>query len=103
MNYELRIIPGCPNSVPALTLFRRALAAEGVSGDVRVVELTSDEQAESRVFHGSPSFMADGRDLFPSPASPALACRVYQSPEGLSGMPSQADLQAAIRSILSSA
>jgi len=103
MNYELRIISECPNSAPALALFRRALAAEGANEDVRVVELTSDEQAEALGFHGSPSFIAEGRDLFPSPASPALACRVYRTPGGLAGLPSQEDLQAAIHSTLSTA
>ncbi len=29
MDYELRIIQGCPNSGPTLELFRQALAAEG--------------------------------------------------------------------------
>jgi hypothetical protein len=103
MVYELWIIPDCPNSAPALALYRRALAAEGAGGDVRLVELTSDEQAESLRFHGSPSFIAEGNDLFPSPASPALACRIYRGHATFAGMPSQADLQAAIRSKLSTA
>lgn len=29
MDFELRTIPGCPNSGPALELFREVLAAEG--------------------------------------------------------------------------
>jgi hypothetical protein len=97
MDYELRIIAGCPNSAPALELYRQALAAENAAGEVRVVQLDSEEQARTLSFHGSPSFIADGRDLFPSPASPALTCRIYAGPAGLVGLPSQEDLQAALR------
>jgi hypothetical protein len=98
MDYELRIIPECPNSAPALDLFRHALATENSDGDLRVVELDSEEQAQTLHFHGSPSFIADGRDLFPSTASPALTCRVYLGTDGFAGLPSQEDLQAALRS-----
>ncbi|WP_346924977.1 hypothetical protein [uncultured Arthrobacter sp.] len=97
MSYELRIIPECPNSAPALELFCRALAAEDADGELRVVELDSEEQAESLRFHGSPSFIAAGQDLFPSSASPALTCRVYPSEIGFAGMPSQEELQTALR------
>ena len=98
MTYELRVIPDCPNSTAALELFRRALSAENTAADIRVIELSSEEQADSLNFHGSPSFIARGRDLFPSTTAPALTCRVYQAEAGLSGLPSQGDLQAALRS-----
>ncbi len=99
MDYELRTIPGCPNRGPALELFRQALAAEGADArNPRDVELTSESEAEALDFHGSPSFMADGRDLFTATASPALTCRVYRSSTGLTGLPSLEDLRAALSS-----
>lgn len=94
----MRVIPGCPNSIAALELFRRALSAESKAAEIRVVELSNEEQAESLNFHGSPSFIAGGRDLFPSAAAPALTCRVYQTEASLAGLPSQEDLQTALRS-----
>ena len=97
MGYELRVIADCPNSAAALELFRRALAAEEIAGDLRVVELTTAEEAEKLDFHGSPSFIAHGLDLFSSAAGAALACRVYPSSSGLSGLPKLEDLQAALR------
>lgn len=96
MEYELRVIPGCPNTTAALELYRRALAAERIQADVRVLELTSDEQAQTLNFHGSPSFFAGGRDVFPATTSPALTCRVYPSTAGLSGLPSETALRKAI-------
>lgn len=98
MDYELRTIPGCPNSGPALKLFRQALAAEGARVRIlRVVEITSDSEAEARDFHGSPSFIAGGHDLFASKAAPAVTCRVYPSSTGLVGLPSLEDLRTALR------
>jgi hypothetical protein len=98
VTYELRVIPDCANSIAALELFRRALAAESTAADIRVVELSSEEQAHSLNFHGSPSFIAGDHDLFPSTTAPALTCRVYQAEAGLAGLPSQKDLQTALRS-----
>ncbi|MFF1385656.1 hypothetical protein ACFVWT_19060 [Arthrobacter sp. NPDC058288] len=98
MSYELRIIAGCPNSGEALELFRSALEAEGRNGGaVRVREVGSDEESLALGFHGSPSFIAGGRDLFPADSPPALSCRLYLSPNGLAGLPSPESLRTAMR------
>ncbi|UVJ40383.1 hypothetical protein [Arthrobacter sp. CJ23] len=96
-NYELRIIADCPNSGPALELYRRALAEEGRDAEVHVREVSSEDEARELGFHGSPTFMIGGRDLFPSSAEPAVTCRVYPTPDGLSGQPSLAALRLAVR------
>ena len=99
MDFELRIIADCPNSDPAGELYLRALAAEGLeAGELRIRELASEEEALELAFHGSPTFVASGRDLFASEAEPALSCRVYPTPEGLAGLPSlRRILRAALR------
>ncbi|MBT2566955.1 hypothetical protein J7I84_10710 [Arthrobacter sp. ISL-85] len=98
MDYELRTIPGCPNSGPALELFRQALAAERRdAGRLTVREVTSEDEAEMLGFHGSPSFIADGQDLFPAGTAPALSCRVYSSEDRMAGLPSAGSLRAAVR------
>lgn len=99
MDFELRTIPGCPNSGPALKLFREVLAAEGKDPDrLAVREVASEDEARDLRFHGSPSFIAKGRDLFPADSTPALSCRLYQAKDGLAGLPSAGSLRAAIRS-----
>ena len=98
MDYELRIISEGPNSAPALDLYRQVLAEENAAGDVRAVQVDREEQAQMLCFHGSPSFIAGGHDLFPSTAPPALTCRVYLGANGLAGLPSQGDVKAALRS-----
>lgn len=98
MAYELRIIPGCPHGTPALELFRAALAAEGKDPEhVKVREVISESEATALHFQGSPSFMADGHDLFPVKSAPALSCRIYRSDEKVAGLPSAASLRAALR------
>ena len=98
MDYELRTIPGCPHGGPALELFRAVLTAEGRdSAHLTVREVTSENEAGTLQFHGSPSFMAAGRDLFPAESAPALSCRLYRSEHGVAGLPSAASLRAALR------
>jgi hypothetical protein len=104
MDFELRTIQGCPNGGPALELFRQALAAEGKdTGRVTVREVTSEDEAVALRFHGSPSFIADGRDLFPAGSAPALSCRVYRLEDRMAGLPSVELLRTAVRGVGSDA
>lgn len=54
--------------------------------ETRVV--TSVEEAEATGFRGSPTILVDGTDPFGDEATPVgLACRLYRSPDGLTGTP----------------
>ena len=100
MDVELLTIPGCPHAGPALALFRAALDLEGIKDPVTVRELGSEAEAAALSFHGSPTFSIEGADLFPSGATPAIACRLYPTPSGLSGQPTTHTLRQAIRTAL---
>lgn len=55
------------------------------------------EEAERVGFHGSPSILVDGVDVFAEPgAGVGLSCRVYRTPDGLAGAPSIEQLRAAL-------
>jgi hypothetical protein len=98
MEIELLTIPGCLHSVSARELFAGALALEGIDPALlTVTEIITDADAAAASFHGSPSFIVDGTDLFPSNAAPSVSCRVYPSQRGLSGQPDLESLRAAIR------
>lgn len=100
MDFELRTIPGCPNSGPALKLFREVLAAEGRDGEsLTVREVASEREAKELQFRGSPSFIAEGRDLFPAESAPALSCRLYRPGHSAAGLPSAESLRNALRGI----
>lgn len=64
------------------------LAAEfpDMSVSRRLVETA--EEADRVGFHGSPSILIDGEDVFaPSDAPVGLSCRVYQTSDGPAGSP----------------
>jgi hypothetical protein len=55
------------------------------------------EAAEAVGFRGSPTVLVDGIDPFADPAAPVgLSCRVYSTPEGLRGSPTEAMLRQAL-------
>jgi len=55
------------------------------------------EEAERVGFHGSPSILVDGVDVFADPeAGVGLSCRVYRTPDGLAGAPTVEQLRAAL-------
>lgn len=100
MNFELLTIPGCPNTGPALEMLRQVLAAEGWDTEqLTAREVTSQNQADELQFHGSPSFTADGHDLFPVDSAPALSCRLYRTGQGVAGIPSGVSLATAVRRV----
>ena len=49
--------------------------------------MVSEAEAEDLRCHGSPSFIANGRDLFPAESAPALSCRLYNTGRGVAGLP----------------
>lgn len=98
MDVELRTIPGCPHATSAGELFARALDLEGADTAVLAFrEISTDAQALELGFHGSPSFTIDGEDLFPTDTDPAVTCRAYPTPQGLSGQPTLQTLRDAVR------
>ncbi|MCI0141840.1 hypothetical protein KNN17_09635 [Arthrobacter bambusae] len=101
MDFELLTIQGCPHGSAARELFSRAVELEGQDPVlIAAREIVSDEEAEASGFHGSPTFLVDGKDLFPSTAEPAMTCRVYRTAGGLSGLPSLESLRQAIQARL---
>ncbi|MDQ0210210.1 hypothetical protein BMF89_15295 [Arthrobacter sp. SRS-W-1-2016] len=101
MDFELLTIQDCPHGSAALELFSRAVELEGQDPVlIAAREIVSDEEAEASGFHGSPTFLVDGKDLFPSTAEPAMTCRVYRTAGGLSGLPSLESLRQAIQARL---
>ena len=58
-------------------------------------ELSPDD-AIALSFHGSPTILVDGSDPFPASGPPGLACRIYDTPDGPAGTPSEDQLRAAL-------
>ncbi len=96
MDITLLHLEDCPNwkvadeRVPAI-------AAEGV--DVRLTRslVETPAEAERTRFHGSPSPLLDGVDVFAEPCSEVgVSCRRYLTPDGYGGVPTLEQLWAVV-------
>jgi len=98
MIIELRRFEGCPSWEDGLLNLKQALAEEGITAEVRVVLVETDEDAQRLQFLGSPSFIVDGKDLWPEQRERySLSCRVYETPQGLRGVPTVGMLRVRLR------
>jgi hypothetical protein len=101
MDVELLVVPDCPHETSAYDLTLAALTELNVTASVSVTVIDTDEQAQARGFTGSPTFLIEGRDPFAEPgARVGLACRMYPTPSGLSGVPGLDALREELRSSL---
>lgn len=99
MQIEVLHIDNCPNTATTLNHVGAALAALGrqdISVQLRRIESPAD--TSGTCFAGSPTVAANGTDVFPG-ANPTsdLACRIYHTPEGLSGTPTINQIIEALR------
>lgn len=98
MDVTLQYFDGRPNWQIADERLRE-LADER---DLRIgyQKVESPEEAEALGFLGSPTILVNGRDPFAATGEPVgLACRVYETPEGLAGSPTIDQLRAALGTI----
>lgn len=96
MNIDLLYFDDCPNWKVADERLA-SIAAEQPDVTVTHHLVESAEEAERWGFHGSPSILLDGVDVFAgADAGVGLSCRVYQTVEGPAGVPTVEQLRAAI-------
>jgi hypothetical protein len=89
MEITLLSVPDCPHVGLTRRRLEEAVRRSGVVARISEEVVASDADAARRTFVGSPTVLADGRDLFPDPSvTPALACRLYPGDDGPSGAPS---------------
>ena len=87
MRIEILYVPGCPNYQPTFERLQAVLASEAVKTGIQGIPVTTDVEAKTLLFPGSPTVRVNGEDVEPRQTSvPSLACRLY---ENRSGMPSQ--------------
>ncbi len=99
MKVELLVVTDCPNEKPAGVLLRSALDDIGLSHlEFATTVIDTPQAAYERNFVGSPTILINGTDPFLDPnQAPALACRVYNTTEGLAGIPDLRDLRRALK------
>ncbi len=97
MRLQILHVPDCPGAEALDGLLRPLLATRpGLQLTRQVVR--TQEEAERLGMTGSPTLLADGRDLFPAPGQePSLSCRLYPGEHGRLGpAPTAGQLRAAL-------
>jgi hypothetical protein len=97
---ELLVFDGCPNAEYARELIDRVSASLALAPQVNVMVVPDLAAAEEARFLGSPTIRVDGRDVEPGAEDRtdyALACRVYETPAGVTGLPEEAWLREALK------
>lgn len=98
MKIELFWIAGCPAYQATRELLEQILREEKIDAPVEMVQVYDDADAIAKKFLGSPTIHIDGIDPFaqPSQTNFAIQCRVYHTPAGLKGIPTQEMLRTAL-------
>jgi len=91
----------CPSHDLALERLREVMAEEGISREVEVFKVETEEQARELRFVGSPTIRVDGQDIDPPIDSRyILTCRAYRLEDGrISPLPSKDMIRHALRSV----
>lgn len=90
MKIELLYFDDCPSWNNAQEILFGALKMLGFPLSVDLVAVETQEDAVHHKFTGSPMIRVNGEDLFPTgQENYALGCRVYQTPEGYKGWPTE--------------
>ena len=101
--FELLYFEDCPSWKNALEILNNILSGFGLSPKITLIQVETQDQAEKYKFVGSPTIRANGVDLFPIEHNQyALGCRLYQTPEGFKGWPTEEMLKGRIETILRS-
>ena len=96
MMIEILYFDGCPNHQPTLKLAREVVAELGLDPEIREVRIETAEEAERKLFLGSPSVRVNGRDIEADARERgdfSLSYRMY----GSGGVPPKELLIAALR------
>ena len=99
MKVELLYFDGCPSSEALLPRVRDLLAEAGVRDGIELRRVETHEAAVAERFLGSPTLRVDGVDVDPGAGERddfGLKCRLYSGPSGLSGVPDDAWIRAAV-------
>ena len=94
MKVELLHIDECPNWEQTGSRLRTALDSVGRTDDaINYILLRTTDEAAKYPFAGSPTILLDGKDPFSNGGTiTELACRVYQTENGLAGSPTTQQL-----------
>ena len=90
---------GCPSCEATRRMVEETVNELHLQAEIDSVQVDGEDEARQQGFLGSPTIQIDGNDIEVSRrgGKAAFACRLYQTPDGVSGVPPKSLLVAAIR------
>jgi len=90
MDIELLYFEDCPSWKNALVTLQAIVEEYGISSKISLIRVETQDGAVLHRFVGSPTIRLNKKDLFPTDQDQfALGCRIYQTSEGLKGLPTK--------------
>lgn len=99
MRVEVLYVDGCRNCEALLPRLRELLDRAGLTPEVALRRVDSEQDARRLGFLGSPTVRVNGRDVEPGANERddfGLGCRLYRTPDGLAGAPPSEWIAAAL-------
>ena len=99
MVIEILYFDGCPNHERLLEQLPALLERAGISAPPTLRKITDEHEAARERFLGSPTLRINGRDVEPGATERTdygLKCRIYRTADGLSGLPADDWILAAL-------
>lgn len=96
---EILYFDGCPNHERLVERLPGLLESAGIAANIELRRVADEETAAAERFLGSPTVRVNGRDIEPAAAQRedyGLKCRIYRTETGLTGMPPDALILAAL-------
>jgi hypothetical protein len=87
---EILYFDGCPHHEQLLEHLPPLFAREGIDAEITLHNVRDAEHAQRERFLGSPTIRVGGRDIEPGVTRRTdygLKCRIYQTANGLTGLP----------------
>jgi hypothetical protein len=97
---EILAFQGCPNVGPTRALVERIARELALDPVLEMIDVPDAEAPRGLRFLGSPSVRVNGVDVEPGAderCDYVFACRVYRTPDGYAGRPSEEWLRDALR------
>lgn len=96
MKVQLLAFAGCPNAAPTRLLLTQVLRALRVEASIEEIDTATESCPVALRRWGSPTVLINGVDVEGGEPDGG-GCRVYRSATGMSGVPTEESLVAAIR------
>lgn len=99
MTIRIMTFEGCPNCNATRSLVEKTVRELRLQAVIENIQVRNEDEAHRYGFLGSPTVQVDGHDIETSrrKETASFSCRVYRTPDGVTGVPPKDLLVDALR------